>query len=392
MKNHIVTLLCCAFSTVVFAHENQQSSAQPDSIVVKTAVTFRSDEAYPTDQVWQLPGVLMGGEALPVEQGASLDDVQLLGHLNVQERYFVSAKVGAHSHDGATEVELENLWFGVSAELLDQPLLFELGKMSTKVTPTANFHASGGAFSESPLLADVFFGRHFIDIGGRASSNIYGLILGVEIWNGDNWPATSGDGAASLYIHYPYKKGGLNAQLGSWLMSSRAESRTDQRYQGGHSHGDEQLSASDLEFTGDTLTMGVFANLQWKFKPIILNGEFEWIRADIDAHLVDTTQSAVFVATQDGYKLQFGLSLDNHSLQVKYERLVVDNSFTQTSQLFIQSSGLHNQGFEPEKLAVAWTWDFYQDFKFRTEWYQDDSHEQQGSRWSLGLVWQHKLL
>lgn len=392
MKKTILSCVCCWFAANVLAHENQSTDAQPDSLDVKTTFTYRSDQAIPSDQVWQLPGILLGGESFPVEQGATLDDVQLLGHLNIQERYFISAKVGAHSHDGSTEVALENLWFGSRAALMGQPLLFELGKMSSDITPTTNFHASGGAFSESPLLADVFFGGHFVDIGARASTKIKGLNLGVELWNGDNWPASSGEGAATLFMHYAFQHSGLRANLGTWLMHSEAVKRSDQRYADGHSHGDAQLSASDLTFSGETLTMGSFANLQWQLNPITVNAEFEWIRADIDAQLLDVTQSATLLATQDGYKLQLGVSLDKHSVQVKYERLVVDNSFTQTSQAFIQSSGLYNEGIEPEKLAVAWTWDFYDSFKLRTEWYQDDTQETGSSRWSIGLVWQHKLL
>ncbi|MEP1446706.1 MAG: hypothetical protein ABJK37_11405 [Paraglaciecola sp.] len=392
MKQYFFPILCSVFSLSVIAHENQTNNIQPDSLDVKTTMTFRSDESFPIDQVWQIPGLLMGGEALPVEKGASLDDVQLLGHLNLGNNYFVNSKIGAHSHDGSAELELENLWFGANTQLLGQTIIFEAGKMATQVTPTANFHASSGAFSESPLLADIFLGGHFVDIGARASSHLYGVNVGLEVWNGDNWPATSGEGAAALYIHYPYQDGGFKAQLGSWLMSSHAETRKDQRYDGGHSHGNEQLSASDLEFSGDTLTMGIFASFQWQLNPIVFNSEFEWIRADIDAQLVDTTQSADLLATHDGYKIQFGMSLDKHSVQVKYERLVIDNRFTNTSQLFIQSSGLYNVGFEPQKLAVSWTWDFYQNFKFRSEWYQDDTQEQGSSRWSLGLVWQYKLL
>ncbi|WP_339725045.1 hypothetical protein [uncultured Paraglaciecola sp.] len=392
MKKTILSCVCSCFAASAVAHENQPVNTQPDSLDIKTTFTYRNNQAFPSDEVWQLPGILLGGESLPVEQGASLDDVQLLGHLNIHKRYFVSAKVGAHSHDGSTEVALENLWFGSRAAIMGQPLLFEIGKMSSDITPTANFHASGGSFSESPLLADVFFARHFVDIGARASASIQGINFGIEVWNGDNWPASSGEGTAALFVHYAIQHGELSAKVGSWLMRSEADKRSDQRYEDGHSHGDAQLSASDLTFSGETVTMGSFANLQWQVNPIILNAEFEWIRADIDAQLLDVTQSAAFLATQDGYKLQLGVSLDNHSLQVKYERLVVDNSFTQTSQTFIQSSGLYNEGIEPEKLAVAWTWDFYDSFRLRTEWYQDDTQEAGTSRWAIGLVWQHKLL
>ncbi|MBU2878433.1 MULTISPECIES: hypothetical protein [Aliiglaciecola] len=374
------------------AHEVEGIAARPDSVEVRTAITYRSEDAFSDTEIWQFPGVLLGGEALPVEKGVTLDDVQLLGHLNIKDDYFISTKVGAHSHSGESELELENLWFGTRSSIAGQPLLFEVGKMATEVTLTANFHASDDVFSEAPLLADVFFGRHSRDLGARARIRLMGIDFGAELWNGDNWPATSGEGAAALFAHYQYEHDGINATLGSWLMHSRAENRVDERYSDGHSHGDQDLTASDLSFSGDTTMVGAFANLEWQLNPITLHADVEWIRADFDADLADTTQTAVLDATQDGYKFQVGVSLDNHTLQAKYERLVVDNRFTETSQTFIQQSGLFNNDHEPAKAAVAWIWQFHQDFRFRTEWYQDDTQEEGVSRWSVGLVWHYKLL
>lgn len=392
MNKFFYSILCCGLSAPIHGHESIHGNIRPDSVDVRTTVTYRSEEAATPDEVWQIPGVLMGGEALPVSKGVTLDDVQLLGHVNIKERYFVSTKVGAHGHDGSTEVELENLWFGANAEFLNQMILFEAGKMSTEVTPTASFHASGGEFSEAPLLADVFFGRHFVDSGARASSRFYGINLGVELFNGDNFPSTSGDGTAAIYLHTPIQYRDVNGQLGSWLMFSDAKSRTDLRYEDGHSHSDSQLNASDLAFTGDTLMLGLYGDIKWQLNPITLDAGFEWIRADIDGELVDSTQSAAYLSTQDGYSLQLGIALDTHHLSIKYERLVIDNRFTQTSQTFVQSTGLYNEDFEPEKFAVAWTWDFYEDFTLRSEWYQDNTQDKKTSRWSLGLVWQYKLI
>ncbi|MEO9946539.1 hypothetical protein [Paraglaciecola sp.] len=392
MNKLTFSIVLCGLSAPIYAHQSIHGNSRPDSVDVRTTVTYRSNEAAPADEVWQIPGVLMGGEALPVSKGATLDDVQLLGHLNIKEGYFVSTKIGTHGHDGSTEVSLENLWFGANTEFYNQVMLFEVGKMSTEVTPTASFHASDGAYSEAPLLADVFFGRHFVDIGVRASSSFYGFNLGVELFNGDNFPSSSGDGTAAVYVHTPVRYQNIKGQFGSWLMFSDAKSRTDLRYEDGHSHSDSQLSASDLAFTGDTLMFGIYGDIAWQLNPITLDAGFEWITSDVDGVLLDSTQSAAYLSTQDGYSLQMGVALDSHHISVKYERLVIDNRFTQTSQTFVQSTGLYNEDFEPEKFAVAWVWDVYEDFTLRTEWYQDNTQEKQTSRWSLGLVWQYKLL
>lgn len=381
------------------AHQ-KVSLFEEDSLKVLAAITYRNNQVVNSGEIWQPSGFLIGGEAVPPEKGASLDDIQLQGYMNLNKAYYVAAKVSGHSHNGENTIELENLWFGTEFQLAQQNIQFEAGKISTEVTDTLNYHASSDVFSQAPLSADILFGRHFNDLGARvALVNVIDKLnssyrLGIELFNGDNVPATSGEGTLSAFSHFTYHAQAFQSLAKFWVMYGKAEQRSDLRYSDGHSHGVVIDNVIESYFSGDTLTTGLYLDATWTYPQWRFHSEFEWIQAQIDGQVFTTTQSAYMDATQNSYRLAAFAERNKHSLHLSYEILSTENQFSQTTLSFVEQVGLSNDGFEPNRLSVAWHYAFHPDFVLRTEWMRDESNEtlQVNSIVSLGIQWRYDLL
>ena len=387
------------FYQPVMAHQNA-SLFEDDSIKVLTAITYRNNQVVNNGEIWQPSGFLIGGEAVPPEKGANLDDIQLQGYKNFNHAYYVGTKVSVHSHDGENNIELENLWFGTEFEVAQQKIQFEIGKISTLVTDTLNYHASTDVFSQAPLSTDILFGRHFNDIGARVALvkgvNKLNLSykLGVELFNGDNFPSTSGDGTLTTFSHFTYQSQAFKSLVKFWVLYGKAEQRADLRYSSGHSHGVVVDNIVESSFSGDTLNTGVYLDATWTNEQWRFHSEFEWIQAQVDGQVFTTTQSANIDAEKNSYRLAAFVERDKHSLHLEYEILSTENQFSQTTQTFVEQVGLSNDVFEPNRLSVAWHYAFHPDFVLRTEWIRDESNEasQVNSIVSLGIQWRYDLL
>ncbi|MBU2870693.1 hypothetical protein [Colwellia sp. E2M01] len=406
-----LSLLLTAVSTSTMAHQ-KVSMFENNSLKVLAAATYRNNSIVENDAVWQPDGFLVGGEALPAEKGVSLDDVQLQGYLNIDNDYYVAAKLSSHSHGGENNLELENLWMGTEFTLFNQMFLLEGGKMATAVTDTLNYHASMDIFDQAPLSADVFFGRHFNDIGIRLAlvegANTTpqktqqmpvdqidtSYKVGLEIFNGDNFPASAGEGSVSAFSHFDLSYQAFHTSAKLWVMYSKAEQRADDRYSDSHNHGITVDDIVESYFTGDTITTGLYLDASWHTENWLLKGEFEWMQTQIDGQVFSSTQSAFMDATDNAYRLATSLKRKQHSLHVQYEILSAENKFSQTTQTFIDQVGLNNDGFEPSRLSVAWLYAFHDNFVLRTQWMKDESNEQSqiNDVLSVGVQWQYDIL
>jgi hypothetical protein len=394
----LLSLLSIVYQPAM-AHQKVSLSEQ-DSIKVFAAITYRNNQIVESGEVWQPQGFLVGGEAVPAEEGASLDDVQLQGYMNLNKEYYVAAKLSAHSHSGENSLELENLWFGTEFQFSQQMFQVEVGKISTEVTDTINYHSATDIFSQAPLSADILFGRHFTDVGARVTlaNSINKLNIkykfGVELFSGDNFPATSGDGSISAFSHFSFQRQSFQSVAKLWVMYGKAEQREDVRYSEGHSHGVSVDNVVQSFFTGDTLSTGAYLGGTWEFDQWRFHGEFEWIQAQVDGHISTTTQSAYMDTVQNSYRLAIFVERKKHSIHLEYEILSADNQFSQTTETFIEQIGLSNNGFEPNRLSAGWHYAFHPDFILRTEWMIDESNEssQVNSIVSLGIQWRYNLL
>ena len=361
---------------------------------MSASTTFRNNATVDKTEPRLIPGAMLGGESLAIEKGATLDDVKLQAVWADSQHFTVHSDLMAHQVSGETAFELESFWLNLDSQSLPLGLEIAFGKMNTKATQSATWHASQFVFSEAPLLSDVFWGRHFSDTGMRLSRSVKGVSVGVEAWNGDSWPASVGEGSADAYIHLAQAWGFVSLRSGAWVMGSKAENRMDTRYGAGHSHGGLTISnpVSDFAFTGDILTRGAFIDLTFPLKGLELNGNFELIAQSYDGEVQNTNQNSAFEANYQGIRFEMSATSERHTVSASYESLNFENHFYgSVTQLFVSGAGLLNNGFEPEKTSLAWNFQWKPELTFRTEWVADKSvSEEAVNRLNFGFRWSHE--
>lgn len=375
----------------VMAHQNNE--LKQTELVAKAALVARSGEV-PDQAAYQLPGFMMGGESYSVETGFNLDDIQVLGTKNFDGQYFVSAKLGSHQHGSDSELSVENLWFGT--KLWNNSLTLEAGKMATDVTSTANYHTAQDDFTEAPLLADVYFGRHHYDTGIRATFNVLGAQFGAEYFSGESWPfdGETSDGVFSLFSRYELQLGAHQLSARIWGLSGEVESRSDLRLTSDH-HSDTDINTTlvPADFGGDVALAGAMVTYQYYGAGLSVNTEFEIITADQEGIIDDGNQVGLIDSQTTGYRFKQSFTHLQHQVNLQYEFLVADNSFVNTSSLMVESIGLYNEDFEPTRLLVNWRWQFNRDFTLVTEYNQEQiTPENEQTRFALGLIWNWQFL
>ena len=372
----------------------------PSQLLIKSAIAVQNKSIVADDEGWLIPGVMLGGEATPQYSGAAVNDLQLFARLNLDDDYYLGSKLGFHQHQGEGELELENYWLGKYVRFDNSILKIDVGQTATDTTPTANYHASQDEFTTKPLLAEVFFGGHHKDTGIKANWYWRDLELGVEAWNGDAWPTTSttstktGKGNFASFARYHGYIAGIKTDFAVWYSMGEADQRIDSRYDTSHSHSSSTITVPDGSFTGDVAMAGSYLLLSHQVTESFLwEAQGEWIHSELDGDIADTTQSAVLQQSLDGYRFMFGVHLQKHKFFVQQEMLVINNKFTDATTTFIEQQGLYNAGFEPQRLILGYHWQWRPNFTLRVESVSDQTQSDEAQEyWSVGLMWQHKLL
>lgn len=375
------------------AHTDTRKSEQ-NFIAAAASITYRSDVPVDNRSPWLIPGALLGGEALPPQQGFALDYARLNGQW-LGQGYRVHGALAAHSFSGEIKPELEHLWLQGEPALGPAKAELAAGRMATRTTPIANWHATDSPFSEMPLLAAAFWGGHFADTGARAGVSWGALQAGLEAWNGDNWPASSGEGSADVYLQWQPVFGPWQASIGAWAMQSKAANRADSRYSASHSHGGQTIvnSAGDYRFSGDVESLGGYGSvaLQTRFGQVAAH--LEWQQQTSDGNLTDLSQNSDWRGEYNGVYGGLSLTTSRHTIALRHERLVLENTFYgNVSTLFIENAGLVNNGFEPGKSILSWLYQWQPGLDIRLEAVDDRSVEDAAkARFNVGLRWQMQM-
>ncbi len=357
-----------------------------------SSFTYRSDYVVEPGQPYLIPGALMGGEGVPSEKGFVFDEAQLKGQWKSPHHYYLEAKISAHASD---EIEIENLAFVAPSVAVLGGATFEVGKLGTETTSTANWHSSQNIFSEPNLLGDVFFGRHFNDVGFRISRVLGPMRLGIEGYNGDNWPATSAKGTAAAFAQFDFRLALFDMSVDIWGMQSQAQDRTDTRYSAGHSHGGNIISSSSTNFffAGDIAQYGGIARLKREFGDSEIRADFEWISSNAEGDIYNATQTSLYENLNEGVRIFLAYRLAKHTLSMQYEEIALQNDLlSPVTSLFAESANLINNGFEPSKTIVSWSYDITPETTLRIEGVTDNSLSDKGvNKINLGLKWQRVL-
>ncbi len=231
------------------------------------------------------------------EKGLALghSDVSLGGSLGPHLSARLTA--AAHSHDGKTEIELEEAY--LQTRSLPAGLQARVGRFPSQIGYLNEQHPHADDFVERPLLYRAFLGGHWFDDGVRlnwtAPTDVY-LRLGAEVFRGrqliEEAASARSPGATVLSARLGDDWGRSHSwQTGlSWLHNRREAAVHDEHGAGGghdHDHGHEG-HAHGAAFSGKNL---VLWDLAWKWAPDGNNSQRQvrvvyeraWVR-DLNRH------------------------------------------------------------------------------------------------------------
>lgn len=371
------------------------------SLNLDLAVYWRSDNQL-TDQdrtnevVWQIPGLLMGGHATRYEQGPNLDEATLrLDYLAEQQRY-ATLSLGSHGDD----LSLDTALIGQGFDLFSQPAHLEVGKMDAFFSPGNHVHPSTDIFNHPALGHTALLGGQLKDSGLRASfgQENRGFSAGLESYKGSSFPAAGTGGLHAGFLRHAHQGFNLDWQLQAWYLTATAENRKDDRSADGHSHGSSNTSTAFTgSYDGDTQGSGLFAEIGWTFghrQRFSLRGE--GMRVKVEGQVQD--ESRVRQINLDGeyqsLNLEPRLQWGSHTLGLRYEHLSIRNRLTGAAAAQLGAeAGLINNQHNPERLTLAWHWQYSPALALRLEWLQDKAMpDHQPEVLAAGLVWTQVLL
>ncbi len=385
----------------LWAHGLALDSPKITTLEAAVAGTWRSAAAVDDNTPWRMPGFLMGGESWPVDEGVSLDEVNLSGQYAIDTNVYGVAKVGIHGggkgSDHGDAVEVQHAYLGWRNDCAPYCFAIEAGKMSALFSPMMAEHTSTRLFSEASLLLDTFFGRDFHDQGARILwQSPWGISGGVEHWRGQSYPSTATDsgGNNDIFIRYDFHNDAITATLGGWAMRADAENRIDHRYSADHAHSNNTVPLfPSVGFTGTTDLYGVHASVRWHFSrdwAISVSGE--WIDAEADGFLQNNQRTADLNSEIRGYWVQPALHWRKHTFAVRAEQLQADNYLEGAgAPALMLDSGLSTNGFTPERVSLVWMWQWKENLALRLEAVDDRSLPDNASRTAIGIIWRQNL-
>ncbi|RLT96811.1 hypothetical protein [Ketobacter sp.] len=392
----IGTLLACLLS--VNGHGHGETPTEVGTRVsAAVSVTWRDDGMLLQDDGrWLIPGVLMGGEAYPVDGGVTVDEARLdLAH-RTAERVFGRLQIS--SHDGVSDAEIHHAYGGL--QLDTGPVLTTLaaGRMAAAMTPANGEHASDRLFSETPLPLQAFLGSQLNDDGARVSLDLGAWQLGLESWRGDSFPAAGeGEELNDVYLHYRDGWNGVPVFAGIWWLQADAVNRSDTRYSAdGHDHGSVSQSTTLPEywFDGRTEIGGAFLRLagghasHWHWAL-----EAQYLQVSIEGSVRDSTRLAPWSAEDNGGWLQASLGRGAHTLGLRWERLVLENHLSGAAAgALADLTGLYNPDHDPQRSSAVYHWQVQPGLALRLEAVDDGIQMESIQRIAVGLVWQAELL
>lgn len=374
------------------AHEHNTPETTTTEVGAAASITWNSKGAADSDGLWRIPGAMMGGHALPVEKGGKLDDAILWGSHRLSEQARVSAKVGVHN-DGSTQVELENLTLDYTPATRT-PVTVSAGLLEPAFTPSAHHHPSLDTFADSTLLADAFWGRSIHDTGVRiAGKPTDNSEIGVEVWDGDFFPASSGEGAQDVYAKFHHARAGWGIEGGAWAMRANASKRSDDRYfSTDHSHTPSGITLTDVQFSGDTHMTGSWFALTAPEKHGIKAAlRYEAAQSQSSGTLADTTRTANYDSDHLAYALTPSLEWRKLQLSYRLEKLSLENTLTGNgAQILGEEANLITDA-NPKRQTVQANWQINKNVAGRVAYTKDQTLAEADERISVGLTWQDTL-
>ncbi len=375
-------------------HDHSVEEDSNISIGAMASVSVFSKGAVENEQLWRIPGALMGGHATPVGKGARVDHAALWGQYKISPKWDIQAELAAHDEGtGELSPELQHLQFNFKPH---HKVLMSVGRMSSESTPSLSHHQGSVAFNEATLMADTLFGRHVHDAGVRINTQPKQYLdIGIEAWNGDFFPASEGEGAQDIYVKINKDWHDWNIKAGAWAMQSQAVSRGDDRYNNsGHSHTTATSTTPvDVLFTGDTKLNGVWADIgRRNAKGLTVGMQYEAAVSKSTGSLADSTRKAGYSNQYSSYAIT--PYLDYKKIQVSYrtEQLDLNNTVTGSGADIIATESNLKNSRSPKRDTVQASWRLTPSLSTSVAYTRDKTlTEKAESRMSVALQW-HDVL
>lgn len=240
-----------------------------------------------------LDGYYQSGERAMSEraEGFGLGETELAISANIDDMFYGKVTAVLASHDGDTELELEEAFIQTMA--LPEGLSVRAGRFLSDIGYLNNQHLHTDAFADRPAAYRAFLGGHYFDDGLRVSlvapTDIY-WNLGLEVFQGDKMHAADAHGErdfSDLGVYTAFTK--LGGDIGvdsSWQLGLAYLSNDNGKLIGeeedhdhvdkGHDHGGHDHSA---QYTGENTYIADFV-YKWapkgnyKYQHLTVSGEY----------------------------------------------------------------------------------------------------------------------
>lgn len=335
----IVPVLGTCAALLSFPSLAQESSGQARSFNPKISLILQGTYAdYSSEAEAEVPGVLLGGHSEPRPAGFSLAESELVIESSVDNLFHAWATVALETHEGETEVALEEAY--ASTLTLPAGLGLKFGRFFSDIGYLNRVHGHAWEFVEQPLVYRALLGGNFGDDGAQlrwvAPTDLF-LEVGAEALRGDGFPAGGHerDGVNSWTAFA--RLGGDAGAGGAWRFGvSHLDADADGRETGGgHEGGDE----GGFAYTGDSRLTIVDLVYKWApdGNPAQRNFVFntEYFQRDEDGAFEFTdefaTSSTDYEGTHKGFYAQAIYQfMPRWRVGARYDQLQADNTLANT--------------------------------------------------------------
>ena len=350
---------------------------------------------------YSLSGFQLGGEAGPGEQGFALGHSELVISANADDKFFGRFTAAFDTHEGETEVEVEEAFLETLA--IPYGLKLRGGRFYSEIGYLNKQHVHQWDFSDAPLVYRGLFGNHLLDDGLQLSwlapTDLY-LELGSELFGGGRYPIEySGDSTVPAYTLFAKLGGDVGIshswQAGLSLIDARVDFSTESGHGDGHEdeHGIEQEHNMSPIYSGDTLTWGF--DLVWKWAPggnnkqrnLVL--QYEYFKRDYDGILSaeheGMTETGSYEGSQSGWYAQAVYQfIPRWRLGLRYDALT--SSVNGSSSELIDQSGFDSEGHDPWRYSMMADWSNTEFSKLRLQYGYDKSSPDADDYWILQYI------
>jgi hypothetical protein len=389
---------------VAAAQTPQRTAAMKGDRSFNPAISLILDGRYSDfsedPEEYSLSGFQLGGEAGPGEQGFALGHSELVISANVDDKFFGRFTAAFDTHEGETELEVEEAFLETLA--IPYGLKLRAGRFYSEIGYLNKQHQHQWDFSDAPLVYRGMFGNHLLDDGLQLSwllpTDLY-FELGSELLSGGRYPIEySGDSTIPTYTLFA-KLGGDVGISHSWQAGlSLIDSKVDYSTGSGHGHGHEDEHEGEEEhmapiYSGDMATWGFDLVYKWapqgnlKQRNLVL--QYEYFKRDYDGLLSAEHEGEAETGNYDGsqsgwYAQAVYQFMPQWRLGLRYDSLTSDASGS--SPELIEESGFDSEGHDPWRASMMADWSNSEFSRLRLQYGHDKSSPEADDYWILQYI------